>query len=392
LPTVYDFGLTAVTATGARSGRSVTAALYVTSPWPEAGHDPKRTSDEPNDLVLSHEVTPGKPYRMRPYFVYSAAAPIDSTPAVASQLAFAGDTGGTLSAVHILTGALAWSASVGGAVDSSPAVDTAARLVVAGSSNNKVSAFAEYTGKPAWTVSTGAPVKSSPLIYHNVVYVGANNHKLYAIAEKTGKVLWTATVPGAISGSPALDPATSTLVVGDRSGTVTVFHVTAKSPSKRWHASVGGAVGKGLLIAHGRVFVGAANGSVTAFTEATGHRNWTKSLGNTSITGPMAYQATHLYIGAGNGRLTALHSASGSTMWSEPLAGPLTGVSVTDGMLFTESANGTVTGLRIGGEVVWLAKAGAGLTGSPVIMDNSVFVGAEDHGLYCFTPFGEPVV
>ena len=54
--------------------------------------------------------------------------------------------------------------------------------------------------------------------------------------------------------------------------------------------------------------------------------------------------------------------------------------------------NGTVTGLRIGGEVVWLAKTGAGLSGSPVIMDNSVFVGAEDNGLYCFTPFGEPVV
>ena len=79
-------------------------------------------------------------------------------------------------------------------------------------------------------------------------------------------------------------------------------------------------------------------------------------------------------------------------MWSEPLAGPVTGISVTAGMLFTESSNGTVTGLRIGGEVVWLAKTGAGLGGSPVIMDNSVFVGAEDNGLYCFTPFGEPVV
>lgn len=57
-----------------------------------------------------------------------------------------------------------------------------------------------------------------------------------------------------------------------------------------------------------------------------------------------------------------------------------------------ESSDGTVSGLRIGGEVVWLAKTGAGLSRSPVIMDNSVFVGAEDHGLYCLTPFGEPVV
>ncbi len=287
---------------------------------------------------------------------------------------------------------MAWSASLGGAADSSPAVDPAAGLVVAGSSNNKVSAFAEHDGKPAWTVTTGGPVKSSPLIYHGVVYVGADDDKLYAIAEQTGQLLWTVTVPGAIDGSPALDPATSTVVVGDSSGTVSAFKVGGTSPSMRWHAAMGGAVANSLVIAQGRVFVGAANGVVASFSLTAGTRNWSKSLGNTSITGAMAYQASHLYVGAANGSLTALHTSDGSTMWSEPLAGPLTGVSVTGGMLFTESSDGTVSGLRIGGEVVWLAKTGAGLSGSPVIMDNSVFVGAEDHGLYCFTPFGEPVV
>src|SRR5262249_31836284 len=184
---------------------------------------PGRTSDQPNDRVLAEEVTPGKQYRMVPYFVYSAGAPIDSTPAVANQRAFVGDTSGTLSAVHITTGALAWSAAVGGAVDSSPAVDPAAGLVVVGSSNDKVSAYAERNGKLAWTVKTGGAVKSSPLIYHNVVYVGADDHKLYAIAEKTGNVRWTVTVPGPVNGSPAFDPAKSTVVVGDSRGIVTAF-------------------------------------------------------------------------------------------------------------------------------------------------------------------------
>ncbi len=392
VPAGYDFGLSAITATGASSGRLATAPLYVTGPWSQAGHDPGRTSDEPNDRVLSIEVTPGKQYRMQPYWAYSAGAPIDSSPAVANQLAFAGDTAGTLTAVHILTGALAWTASLGGAVDSSPAVDPAAGLVVAGSSNDKVSAYAEHTGKPAWTVKTGGPVKSSPLIYHGVVYVGAEDHKLYAITERTGKVRWTATVPGAIDGSPALDTSSSTLVVGDNSRTVTAFRVSGAAPSRRWHVTVGGAVKNSPVIARGKVFIGAANGAVSSFSVATGAHNWSKSVGKTSITGPMAYQSSHLYVGAANGSITALHVSNGSRMWSEPLAGPVTGVSVTNGMLFTESSDGTVSGLRIGGEVVWLAKTGAGLSGSPVIMDNSVFVGAEDHGLYCFTPFGEPVV
>jgi len=391
LPATYDFGLTSVTATGLASGRATTAPLYITGPWPELGHDPERTSNQTNDRVLSEEVTPGKQYRMMPYWVYSAAAPIDSSPAVANQRAFIGDTSGKLSAIHIATGAVAWSAPVGGAVDSSPAVDPAASLVVVGSSNNKVSAYAAGSGKLAWAVTTAGAVKSSPLIYHNVVYVGADDHKLYAIAENTGKVRWTATVHGTISGSPAFDPAKSTIVVGDSSGTVTAFHVGARSPSRRWHVTVGGAVDNSPVIAGGRVFIGAANGVVSAFSETTGARIWSKSLGG-SITGSMAYQAGHLYVGTANGRLTALHIGDGSTMWSDPLAGPVTGVSVTAGMLFTESSNGTVTGLRIGGEVVWLARTGVGLSGSPAIMDNSVFVGAENDGLYCYTPFGEPVV
>ena len=130
---------------------------------------------------------------------------------------------------------------------------------------------------------------------------------------------------------------------------------------------------------------------VYSFSESTGKRNWSRQVG-TSVTGSMAFQAGHLYVGAADDSLTALRTSSGSVMWSEPLAGPITGVSATDGMLFTESSNGTVSGLRIGGEVVWLARTGAGLSGSPAIMDNSVFVGGEDNGLYCFTPYGEPVV
>jgi outer membrane protein assembly factor BamB len=67
-------------------------------------------------------------------------------------------------------------------------------------------------------------------------------------------------------------------------------------------------------------------------------------------------------------------------------------LSVTSGMLFAESSDGEVSGLRIGGEVVWLAKAGSGLAGTPVIMDNAVFVGSQDDGMYAFTPYGEPPV
>ena len=391
IPVGFDYGLTAVTATGGRSGRSATAPLDVTGPWSQLGYDPQRTGDQPFDHVLSQEVTPGKQYRMMPYWVYSASAPIGGSPAVANGLAFTGDQSGTVSAVRIGTGALAWSAAAGGPVESTPAVDHAAGLVVVGSSDGAISAYLARTGKLAWRTSTSAAVKSSPLIYNGTVYVASDNSKLYAITEKTGKIRWTAPLAGPADGSPALDPRTATVVIGDASGAVTAFHAGATSVRRLWRVSVGGAVDNSPVIAQGRVFVGAANGVVSALSEATGNTDWSKSVGP-SVTGQMAYQASHLYVGAADGSLTALQTGSGAVMWSDPLAGPVTGVSVTDGMLFTESANGTVTGLRIGGEVVWLAKTGATLAGSPAIMDNAVFVGGEDHGLYAYTPFGEPVV
>jgi outer membrane protein assembly factor BamB len=391
IPSTYDYGLTAVTGTGQTSDNSATATLYVTGPWPEFGHDPQRSSNEPNDRALTIEVTPGRQYRLNPYFVYSAGAPIDSSPSVADQLAFAGDGSGTLSAVHITTGGLAWAASPGGAITSSPAVDSAAGLVVVGSSDNTVSAYAEKTGKPAWTATTAGAVTSSPLIYGGRVYVGAQDHKVYAINETTGSITWTASVPGAVLGSPAFDPGASTLVVADDSGKVTALRVAATSASVRWQADVGSAVRNSPVIARQQVLVGSADGVVHALSESAGAPNWSTSVG-TSITGSMAFQAGHLYVGAADKSLTALQTGDGSIMWSEPLAGPVVGVSATGGMLFTESSNGTVTGLRIGGEIVWLAKTGAGLTGTPTIMDNSVFVGAEDHGLYAYTPYGEPVV
>src|SRR5262249_16900999 len=134
VPANYDFGLTAVTGTGQTSGTSATAPLYVTGSWPEFGHDPQRTSDQPNDRALSIAGTPGRASRLNPYFVYSAAAPIDSSPAVTDQMAFAGDASGTLSAVRTTTGGLAWTATPGGTITSSQAVDSSAGLVVVGSS------------------------------------------------------------------------------------------------------------------------------------------------------------------------------------------------------------------------------------------------------------------
>ena len=392
VPSTFDFGPTEVTAKGLRSGRIAAAPVYITGAWAQFGHDAQRTSNEPFDVVLAEEETPGKQYRMMPNWVYSAPGAIDSSPAVIDGKVFFGDQSGVLSAVNLGTGALAWSATAGGAIASSPAVDGSARLVIAGSADGNVYAWSEYSGKLAWQVSTGGSVTSSPVIAGGTVYVGSASHKLFAINESTGAVRWTAGVAGAITAAPALDPGASTIVVADSKGLVTAYRAGTGAATRRWQASAGAAVTASPVLEGGRVLVGAQNGTVSAYSESTGKLAWSTSVGTTAITGSMAYQLSHLYVGNAGGKLTVLHTSDGSVIWSEALAGPITGVSTTDRMLFAESSNGTVSGLRIGGEVVWLAKTGAGLAGTPVIVNNTVFVGAQDDGLYAFTPYGEPPV
>ena len=79
------------------------------------------------------------------------------------------DTGISLS--NVASTGLYWSATTGGAVDSSPAV--ANGVVYVGSDDAKVYALNATTGATLWTVTTGSLVPSSPAVANGVVYVGS---------------------------------------------------------------------------------------------------------------------------------------------------------------------------------------------------------------------------
>jgi hypothetical protein len=51
-----------------------------------------------------------------------------------------------------------------------------------------------------------------------------------------------------------------------------------------------------------------------------------------------------------------------------------------------------VGGYRPSGFGTWLAHTGAGLYGTPAVVDNAVIIGAGDSGLYVYTPFGLPMI
>jgi outer membrane protein assembly factor BamB len=389
VPKGYPVGLSGITATGQTSGLAVTAPLYVTTSWPELGDNPARTAYQA-DTALSTQETPGRGYGLDPSAVYDTGAPVRSSAAVADLVAYIGNDAGDVDAVSTANGALLWQASTGGPVDSSPAIDPKAGLVVVGSGDDNVYAFNINTGATVWKTPTGAAVESSPAIADGVVYVGSDDGNLYALNEATGAVLWSAALTGTVTASPAVDSARGEVVVSDSAGDVTAFSAGGTAPGTMlWTYTTGGAAGTPLISA-GTVYVGSADGHEYALAESTGAQQWATPLGGTPS--PAALANGVLYVGTSADGLFGLTAASGAVDWQDKTPGAVTGIAVTSGFFYIECANGTVAGYRVKGLNVWLAQTGAGLSGTPAIVDNAVIIGAGDSNLYVYTPFGLPMI
>lgn len=390
VPATFVVGITGITGTGQTSGLAATAALYVSTTWTELGQNPGRTNYQPNDLILSHVETPGESYAMAPAVTVDTGSAINSSPAVADLVAYVGNNAGDVKAISTTTGTAIWTATTGGPVDSSPAIDLQAGVVVVGSGDGSVYALNIKTGATVWKTTTGAAVESSPAIVNGVVYVGSDNGTLYALNETTGVALWTASLSGQVTASPALDLTGSEVVVGDSAGDVTAFAASGSSPGKvLWTHKTGGAAGT-PLISGSTVYVGSADGNEYALAAATGAVTWSAALG--SKPSPAALLNGDVYVGTSAGKLFSLSGASGAVNWQEAARGAVTGIGMIGGMLFVESANGFVASYRVGGSPVWEARTAAGLSGMPTLVDNAVVVGAGDSALYVYTPFAQPMV
>ena len=390
IPPRFPYGLTGLTATGS-SGDTAIAPLYVNSPWVQLGSTPARTGFLANDVVLNSEVVPDKIYRMVLDFAYSTGAPIVASPAVALGVAYVGNTAGKFVAVDVATGVPLWKTTLGGAFNSSPAIDPSLHLVIAGNSNGHVYAWNSTTGALLWNRSTPGPVVSSPGIAKRVVYIGSNAGHLYAYNETTGKLLWNATLGGRVRSSPAVDLTKGLVVVGDDSGKVTAFFLSGTHRgTAAWSFKTGGPVSATPIVSGGYVFV-SANRTEYSFTEGTGALHWSTTFkGNLSDTS--AIINSNLYVGTSGGKLFAITTSKGTSLWNATVASGITGVSSTIGLIFVESSNGALNGFRTSGEDVWVAQSAAGLAGTVAVCDNGVVVGGEDGAISVYSPYGLPLV
>ena len=174
--------------------------------------------------------------------------------------------------------------------------------------------------RQAWSAKLGDvsfPLTTS--VSGNTVAVASNNGTLLALDSATGRELWRASVGTPLSAGVGSDGKVTAVVTRDNEV------VALEAGRLLWRQRLGAQTYTAPLVAGGRVFLLAADRSVTAFDGQTGRRLWNQQrtgealvLGQSSV---LMAVGDSLVAGM-SGRLVGMNPANGSTRWEAAIAAP----------------------------------------------------------------------
>jgi outer membrane protein assembly factor BamB len=298
--------------------------------WPMYGAVPARTQAQ-------------TAIRLRPPFETIWSRGLGSLiefPAVVSEgVAYIGNYRGTIYALSMRTGRVAWKYDPpGGKMASSPAV--AGDAIVVHGMDGYVRVLNRRNGHLRWSRWVGSPIESSPVVYRGVDYFGSWDGRVHALSLATRRFRWVRGFGAKITSSAAL--AGGRLYIGDYAGRI--LALDRATGRLRWSRGVDGRVYGTPAVAHGRVFVpSSTGGSLTAFS-TSGRYLWRRSTGSYVYSSP-AVLGGRVYVGSYNGRLYCLSAARGATLWSVSAGGPISGaVTIVGGVAYAGSTRGSIVG------------------------------------------------
>jgi outer membrane protein assembly factor BamB len=120
---------------------------------------------------------------------FDAGWTIASSAAVAGGTVVFGDASGSVRALRIADGSIAWEYKTDDPVYSTPAVS--AGRVVFGGTNGTIYGLDARVGTLVWRVLAAGPVVACPRIVEGTVFIGSSDHIFRAIDLATGRVVWS---------------------------------------------------------------------------------------------------------------------------------------------------------------------------------------------------------
>lgn len=321
----------------------------------------------------------------------------EASPVVAAGMVFVGTEDGTMHALRVADGELAWRRTV--AEDdgiAAPALYVDG-MVVVGTVRGTVVGLEGGDGTVAWRFATGDQVKGAAAWIEaadggtdggmdggeKLVAVGSDDTVLYGIRLRTGEPVWRYRTDGYVQGTPAV--ADGRLVVGGCDGQLHVLGAGGETVSRvavsPYVAGVAVRDGIACVVHHG--------GQVMAVEVASGAVLWKRRPdGATQFMGAPAVGPERVILGGLDGRIRCLRRSDGEPVWSMATHGEVKAAPVICGdTVLCGSGDGRVYLLRAAdGRVLWRYDVGGAVSGSVAVAAGLVTVVTEEGRLFAFGP------
>lgn len=237
-------------------------------------------------------------------------------------------------------------------------------------------------GAELWRFEVGRRVESSPAVEGNTVYVGSASGSLFAVDASAGTEQWHFEYGDRfLSATPAL--ADGTVFAGAND----VFRaLEAADGTELWNVDVGPTrvLQSVPAVSDGRVFVNPGE-SLSAFDAADGTELWSRPTRGTVVNAPAVRDGT-VYTPGGE-FVHAFDASTGDREWRTSV-GRAGWVVAGETGVFAASTGGSIVALDPGdGSERWRVR-GIDPTRSPAVVDEYLFVGGDEGGIYAIGPDG----
>jgi eukaryotic-like serine/threonine-protein kinase len=316
---------------------------------------------------------PGPPLGATPEvrWRFDTATSMGSAPAVAGNVAYAGDKGGTLHAIDLATGQEAWSFAAGAQIAVTPTVADGAVYVT--TEDGVLHAVDLASHAERWHVA-GVTPGAIPSVLDGVAYVGLAAGQFAALSVTDGREAWHVDVDGT-AGRAAIADGTAYV---DGEGSDRLYAVDLTAHAIRWTAATGADQLLTPAVDGGTVYLTASavagkDSRVTAFDAATGAERWRFSAPERPNLGALAVGPDLVFSSSdgpnGTTNIWAVDRATGKLRWKAPVPGSFAiHPTLVGDEVDVISTAGTVVALTATtGKEIWRSPAIGRAVGSPVV-------------------------
>lgn len=344
-------------------------------------------------------------------------------------LIYIGTRAGTLLALSMETGEVAWEQQFQGAISSVPKLADDGALMLLGTDNGDLIALELDTRKTRWSYATLGTIRNEPLVREGTVYVVNSRDQVFALELKSGAWRWQYeqpyptefTVHGhaglsyleaengapvaavAVKAAPEAEPVAEPEAEPEadeteaaEAGAVAAVPITevpiAKAPVPEAEVVTEAAEESTPAPPPGTLFTGFSNGKVAAIGAQSGEPLWIANVAppgggdfvDSDGTPLILVDRGELVVTGQNTGVHGLALADGGERWTRPLRGAGSVVAGPRGLMIVASALEGVFALEHGGRVRWRQQLNPGFVQAPLVVGDIAFIAHSNDGLLAY--------